>query len=238
VGSSIRNVKTWIKSYPGHVVSTLDQNDSWTIKARDVAALRKAVPDKLLVTFARLFAWADRLATVAHMMKLNEDPACVSPESVSVVRNRISLAVFAMGALHEAAIAVAALEQQAVGALVPHSKHWPELAKMPRRWRRRFPDLRNRLAFHADASKIWAGLAHYSRSGEPLIIAQGSGLRYVDGSLQMGQELLLVGMRMSVTRFNRIAHLLAADHGHFNERVEGLFIEVLNAHGVAAGIGP
>ena len=250
-------MRTFVDFHPGHIVIEHSREHggrkstvvAYKIEARDVRLLVEHLGPKVLVAFAQLFVWADRLAMLAQALKLNADH--VTADSVAQRRNHVAIAFFAMGVMAEASKPVAVLEREGVGTVIPGSQAFARLVEMRKRWRH--PGLkryRDKVAFHADADLIWSGISRYSRRKEHgrrcglnggcsedcktnrLVVARGDGEAVLNSSLQMGSELLLVGLRVTEAEYAQAASHLADDHGRFHHRVERVFLEVLSAKGL------
>jgi hypothetical protein len=112
-------MKTRIKFYTGDIVSSVSDAGPWHAEARDPAKLRAVLGDDLLIPFAQLFIWADRLAAIAHLMRL--DTLHVAKGSVAAKRNIATLVAYSVGVLYEAARAIRTLRRLGVGGLIPYS---------------------------------------------------------------------------------------------------------------------
>lgn len=250
-------MRTFVDFHPGRIVIEHAREHggrdsavvAYKIEARDVRLLVEHLGAKVLVAFSQLFVWADRLAMLAHALTLNA--AHVPAAGVAQRRNHVAITFFAMGVMAEASRAVAVLEREGVGSVIPGSRAFARLVEMRKRWRH--PGLRryrDKVAFHADADLIWSGISRYSRRKEHgrrcglnggcgpdckanrLVVARGDGEAVINSSLQMGSELLLVGLRVTEAEYAQVASRLAEDHGRFHHRVERVFLEVLSAKGL------
>lgn len=225
-------MRTCIKFYTGGIVSSVADGGPWHVEARDPAKLRAMLGDELLIPFAELFIWTDRLAAIAHLLYL--DSLHVPKKSVATARNTITLVTYAIGVLYEASRAILKLRRAGVSRLVPHSMHWIELDALRKRWRDALPlkDLRNQIAFHADPDKIRGGIERFIRKRRRLPLIGGDGPKKMHSHHALGPTLLLAGLRYTRRDLRRACAQIAADHGALGDLVEHLLIDVLNAKGL------
>jgi hypothetical protein len=225
-------MRTRIKFYTGGIVSSISDAGPWHAEARDPAKLRAGLGDDLLIAFAQLFIWADRLAAIAHLMRL--DSLHVPKGSVAAKRNIATLVAYSIGVLYEAARAIRRLRRIGVAGLIPNSVNWKQLDALHKRWWDTFPlkDLRNQIAFHAEESKIRDGLDRFVRKRRRLLLLQGDDSKKMCSQHTLGSELILAGLRYTRRDLRRVCEQIAADHGALGDLAEEVFIEVLNARGL------
>lgn len=225
-------MRTRIKFYSGKIVSSVADGGPWHVESRDPEVLRHALGDELLLPFAELFVWTDRLASIAQLLYLNS--VHVPQRSVSSARNQITLVAYAVGALYEAAHAIRRLRQAGVAGLVPHSEHWKHLDALRKRWQSTLPlqNLRNQIAFHADEGKISDGLERFIRKRRRLPMIRGDSPKKMHSHHALGPELLLAGLRYTRRDLRRASAQIAADHVALGDLVEQLLIEVMRAKGL------
>lgn len=222
-----------IKFYSGSIVSSVDDAGPWYLQARDVAKLRAELGDELLVPFAELFLWADRLAAIAHLLHLNKEVG-FARTSLTTERDAGALIAYGIGAVYEAAHAILKLRRAGVRRLVPHSKSWAELDAMRRRWRDQLPlrDLRNEIAFHASPDKIKAGLDRYVRKRRRLLIVGGDRQVAMYSTTALGPRLLFAGLRFTRRALRSGSDYIARDIATLGSLTEQTFIDVMNAKGL------
>jgi hypothetical protein len=225
-------MRTQIKFYTGGIVSSIADAGPWHAEARDPARLREVLGDDLLIPFAELFIWTDRLAAIAHLIYL--DSTYVPKKSVAAGRNITTLVAYAIGVLYEAAHAIRKLRRAGVAGLIPHSVHWTQLDALRKRWSDALPlkDLRNQIAFHADPNKIRDGLERFVHKRRRLLLLRGDGPKKMYSQHALGPELLLAGLRYTRRDLRRACEQIVADHGALGDLVEQVFIDVLNAKGL------
>jgi len=221
---------TRIKFYSGDIVSSVSDGGVWRVEARDPAKLRATLGDVLLIPFAELFVWADRLAAIAQHLHL--DSLHVPRESLAAGRNGVTLVAYAVGVIYEASGAILKLRRAGVARLIPYSTHWTELDDLRKRWQRLpLSDLRNKIAFHADPDKIRAGLDRFIRKHRRLPLVEGDGPKRMHSSNSLGPRLLHAGLRYTRRDLRRVSQQITADSGALGDLGEHVLLEVLNAKG-------
>lgn len=186
----------------------------------------------MLVHFAQLFIWADRVESITHLLYVND--VVVRGRAIPHMRNLHFLMWSTVGALYEASEALRLLRGAGIEALIPNSSTWKELDALRVRWRSRepFKSLRNTGAFHAETGPISRAMDHFCRRDRRRLLAQSESSKAVDASLALGTELLLAGMGASRHRLRLTIEQLFQDHKTFSDRVRQLFVEVLQAKGL------
>jgi hypothetical protein len=220
-----------MRFYSGQIVSAFLNDGSWYLEARDVSALRAALGDELLIPFAQLFIWTDRLTSIAQLMDLSNKHVA---QKVATTRNNVTLVAYAIGALYEAARAIRDLRRAGVGGLIPHLQHWKDLDALRKRWWDALPlkDLRNQIAFHAEADKIRIGLDRAVRKRRRVPLVRGEGPKTVHCLHGLGGELILAGLRFTPRGLRRASEQIAVDHAALGDLVEHVFIAVMQAKGL------
>jgi hypothetical protein len=221
-----------IKFHAGNIVSSVDDAGPWFVEARDPARLRVALGDDLLIPFAQLFVWTDRLAAIAHVLYLHR--LHVQTKPLTTDRDAVAMIAYGIGVLYEASRAIWGLRRAGIAGLIPYSTNWSELDALRKRWRDQLPlkDLRNQIAFHVDPEKIRAGLDRYIRKNRRLLLVGGDRHMAMYSSTALGSRLLSAGLRYTLRELRRASRQISADHsalGHLSEKV---LIEVLEAKGL------
>jgi hypothetical protein len=227
-------MRTHIRFHPGDIVSSVADSGAgpWSVEARDPEKLRAALGDVLLLPFAELFVWTDRLTTIGHLIHLNSQH--VPDKSVAQARNLATLVAYAVGVMFEASHAIVKLRRAGIAGLIPQSIEWRELDALRKRWRDLAPlkDLRNNIAFHASEEKIRDGLDRYIARRRRLILVNGDGKLNMHSRHNLGPELLMAGLRYTRRDLRKALAQIAADHAALGDLAQTVFLQALAAKGL------
>jgi hypothetical protein len=204
----------------------------WKIELRDLRSFREIVGPDVVNGFCRCFVHADRLTSLMSFGYLSLKHHGESTPGFS--RNLQTLAWFAVGTLHELALALRALRSTLAkrALLDSNSKPWITLRQVEERWEEDpfFRDMRNIAAFHVDAEVMEKGLTTLQEEGN-VILCEGLGDKLDEASMRLGLEALLNGSGRTLTEFDRLMKTLSEDHG-ISSTIHDAFILVLEARGV------
>jgi|GEM_PF-5999555 len=119
------------------------------LETSDLGLLRDRLGAPLLVAFARAFAGVNQLATLNHLLALN-DEAEPPRERVATNRNLVTIIFLSWGVMRETAKAIMGLEEARIVDRLDELSDWRKLAAIGKRWTRdeELEVVRNQLAFH------------------------------------------------------------------------------------------
>lgn len=208
----------------------------WRIELRDLRAFREALGDDVLAGFCACFAHADRLVSLMHFSLLSEQSDAEG--SPGGGRNLETMAWFVVGTLREFALAVRALRSALAkcGLLNPNTDAWVTLRDIEERWDGDpfFRDVRNKVAFHIDLDLIKAGLTRMEANGNAVLV-DSKGREVVYARFLLAGSALLEGLGMDSSEIERFMRTVRDDHVAIHERIQEVFLQVLDTKGIPYG---
>ncbi len=210
-----------------------NRNGHWSVETVDFEGLRKLLGDELLCGLLRLFVWTDRASSLTHLgyWSLKNLPG----GSPALGRDIQTLVWFASGLLFEAADAIQQIEAAGITAhLGTATEHWDELRKMAGRWTKNkvLRRARNNLGFHAARPEMLKGIASLAARDERVTIMESDGTTTARSTFRLGLEALLVGVGLSLRRFDALIGTIRDDWSRFPTLVQYVFMEMLHYHDI------
>lgn len=186
------------KPPPASPVLRIRQNNSWTLRTRNLAKLRHKLGEGVLNCFIRGFLHADRLDALVSFNNLSV--AHLASRQSQLRRNHLVFLLFLVGTMKELAECLNALRAALKKNQLLDSAEWDMLlGGWDARWRtdKVVTHVRNTMAFHIDHGVIDAGLDALPKS-KPIEIYRGLDSTLVpDGSFPLGHAALLGSLNLS-----------------------------------------
>ncbi len=213
----------------------LGKGGAFRFELTDFAAVRSAIGEELLVAFCRCFIHVDRLTALTDFGAMSISRH--GTESTAHARNMQSMLWFVVGTLRELALAVRHLRSELAkrDLLKQLGPRWREVAAVET-WEtsERQRKLRDKLAFHVDASVIRAGLKGLASDGEPVVVAVGDGREAYKVYLSLGLEAAMRGLALEQSEAGPIIKI-ASEHQLISGALQQVFQEVLALSGLKRG---
>ena len=208
----------------------------WRIELRDLKTFRKTLGADVVAAFCACFVQADRLISLSSFGLLSR--MHYPDSSPGSDRNLHTMVWFAVGTLREIALAIRALRSALAkrGLLDATSDAWNALQEIEERWDGDpfFRDVRNKIAFHIDLDMIEAGLVAMEADGNA-ILSEGYGREVAHSRFPLGHEALLRGSGKNPADIERFIKTVSEDHGAIHQRIQEVFLQVLDAKGIPYG---
>jgi hypothetical protein len=213
----------------------INADGSRVLEITNLAAVRGAIGDEVLVAFCCCFVHADRLTALADFGSMSLKMH--GQGSAAHTRNLQAMFWFVAGTLRELALAVRGLRSQLAkrGLLGALGSSWQDVLKVEE-WED-CPDrreLRNRVSFHVDVDLVRAGLDQLAAGGTPVIVAAGDGPEAFRTHLPLGLSAVIQGLALPASDLEPLFRSAAEHHG-VSIALQRTFMEVVAHCGITPG---
>ena len=207
-----------------------DPQHKWSLDVYDLAQLREAFGDDLLVAFVRAFAMAERLAALNHVMISVH--STLDRTSFRYTRDVPALLVVTWATTREAVEIVESLVTAGVESCIVDRTNLEKLLAFRTRWKGAGmrSDVRNKIGFHFDEKVVRRGLDAWTTAppkGERLSLVAGDGPREGNAAFPIALQVMLAGLGITRTQVDSFAEETMDDHLDFARNAQKLFLEVL-----------
>lgn len=202
----------------------------------DLARVRQAFGDDLLIAFCRCFIWTDRLMSINFLAR---SVNYLKNTSVSAKREAQTILWFSCGSLVELARAMKALRRAGIKGFLDGSDlaSLKEMGQIIKRWKTDslFTGVRNKVSFHLDHEVLKTGLERISSIQQGVVFMESEGPGYGFNWIKFAHDLLSWGLfaKDDKEHIAQFFESVANDHVRVRELLDSTFIACLK--GIEAG---